>query len=97
MINPELFYKVLVPVWLNPEISGSFCDTDIVHARISVLHTNRSLTEIFSWNAQPLKSSEGQGHFLGVIWTFSRGGFLELFSLSADPASKHSGNPDLQG
>lgn len=60
---------------------------DIVHARISVLHTSRSLAEIFSWNAQPLKSSESQGHFLGVIWTFSRGGFLELFSLAADPAT----------
>lgn len=75
-------------MWFDPEFSGSFCDSsDTVHARISVLHTSRSLAEIFGWNAQPLKSSEGQGHFLGVIWTFSRDGFLELFSLAADPAS----------
>lgn len=88
MISPELCKKCSCPCGSILKSVGAFVThIHIAHARISVLYESRSLAEILSWNAQPLKSSEGQGHFLGVIWTFSTGGFLDLFPLAADPAS----------
>lgn len=70
---------------------------DVVHAGISVLHTSRSLAEICSWDAQPLKSSEGQGHFLGAIWTFSRVAFWSCLFFGCRSCLQLSGNPNLQG